>query len=141
MPVESLAIVGGPMSGLGQNETVIDDAGNWLRQHDIKPLWLAGGAVVGAFVGDQVLRGALVGGALAAGMSWLCARSCKAEAPRLVGVVQPGVGQIEKSGIHGLGQIEKSGIHGLGSVEMTPTNIAGLALAGLVGAFLIFGRD
>jgi hypothetical protein len=146
MPVENLAIVEGPMSGLGTNGTAIQEGEmiertrKWLVEHDIRPWWLIGGAAVGLFAGETKLKGAAIGAALGSGFSWLCSRTCRAESPVMVGVESVAIGQIEPSGIQGLGQIEPSGIQGLGAIEMTRANIIGLAAAGLVGTYLIFGR-
>lgn len=145
MPVENLAIIEGPMSGLGSGGVpegeLIEKTRKWLVEHDVRPWWLIAGAGVGLFAsGDSRFKGAAVGAALGSGMSWLCSRTCRAEAPVMVGVETVAVGQIKPSGIEGIGQIEPSGIQGLGRVEMTPGNTIGIAAAAILGAYLIFGR-
>lgn len=141
MPVEHLAIVEGPMAGLGENGEagdVVIRAGKWMRERGMRPSWAAAGAVVGAFAGERLLKGAAIGAGFGSAMSWLCTRTCQAEQPLLVGVVP--MGQIEPSGIEQLGQIEPSGIEQLGRVEMTTGNVIGIGAAGLLAAYLLFGR-
>jgi hypothetical protein len=144
MPVENLAIVEGPMSGLGTNGTTEGElfvrTKKFLLENDVRPWWMLGGAGIGALLGESRGKGAVIGAALGSGMSILASRTCRAEAPWTLGVAPAGIGQIQPSGIEGVGQIQPSGIEGLGAVEMTRANMIGLAAAGLLGAYLVFGR-
>jgi hypothetical protein len=144
------------MAGLASNGTseggeLVERTKRWLVEHDVRPWWMLIGAGLGAFTGESVGKGALLGAALGSGMSILTSRTCRTEAPWSIGVETVGVGQIKssgiegvgqinQSGIQGLGQIKQSGIQGLGAIEMTPSNMIGLAAAGLLGAYLVFGR-
>jgi hypothetical protein len=156
MPVEHLAIVEGPMAGLASNGTseggeLVERTKRWLVDHDVRPWWMLAGAGIGMLMGETKGKGAVIGAAFGSGMSILTSRTCRTEAPWSIGVetvgvgqIKPsgieGVGQIKQSGIQGLGQIRQSGIQGLGAIEMTPSNMVGLAAAGLIGAYFIFGR-
>jgi hypothetical protein len=85
MAVEQLAIVNGPLAGLAENgemapNPIMDLAHRsaaWMRQHDVDPWWVTGGAVVGALVGDRVLSGGVKGALLLGAVSWLCTKSCQ----------------------------------------------------------------
>lgn len=74
MAVESLAIVEGPLAGLGNPSNPLARAATWMRAHDINPWWVTVGAVGGAMLGSRVLPGA-VRGALWLGIaSWVYAK-------------------------------------------------------------------
>jgi hypothetical protein len=87
MAVEQLAIVGGPLAGLaglaenGNGKNAIVDIATrsalWLRQHDVDPWWVTGGAVVGALLGERAFHGAAKGALMMAAASWLCTKSCQ----------------------------------------------------------------
>lgn len=145
MPVEHLAVVEGPMNGLAENGNgeagaSLERMKKWMLEKGVRPTWMIGGAVVGGFSGDTVLKGAALGAAIAGGLSYMCSMTCRAEQPQLVGVVP--MGQIEKANVEqlGVGQIEKANVQQLGAIEWSPANVLGVAAAALVGGYLIFGR-
>jgi hypothetical protein len=145
MPVEHLAIVEGPMNGLSDNGNgeagaSLERAKKWMVEHGVRPTWLIGGAVVGGFSGDSVVKGAALGAAIAGGLSYMCTMTCRAEQPTLVGVVP--MGQIEKANVEqfGIGQIEPAKVQQLGAIEWTPANVVGVVAALAIGGYLIFGR-
>jgi hypothetical protein len=78
MAVESLAIVEGPLAGLGLNPPgPLSEAAAWMRAHDINPWWVAVGAVGGAILGGSILGGAAKGALMLGALSWVCARTCR----------------------------------------------------------------
>lgn len=151
MPVEHLAIVEGPMHGLADKENgevgaSIEQARKWMAEKGIRPSWMVGGAIVGGFKSDSTLKGALIGAAIAGGLSYACTLQCRSEQPQLIGVVPVAaptmMGQIEKARVEqmGIGQIERAKVQQLGTIEWSPANVLGVAAAALIGGYLIFGR-
>lgn len=74
--VEQLAVVEGPLSGLGQDGEPgpIAQASAWMREHGVAPGMVATGGVVGALAASGLAGGAAKGALGAAAASWLYQR-------------------------------------------------------------------